>query len=247
MKLSIIVPSIRTANLTKLYWSVLSSLQDNFEFIVISPNDFEEWPNPSPYVKWIKSFRSPNACQQQGLLEATGDYICFAADDGEFLVGELKEAMEKIDDYKTIIVGKYLEGESPKDMDTADYYKFGFHKVYQLNGVPKDAYIFNCGIISRKFILELGGWDCESFEATTCAHADLGLRALKAGAKMILMDEPMFKCSHEPGRTGTHAPVHNAMKRDLKNFRKIYDKSNNRIKVESDWHKTPPIWKERFK
>lgn len=250
MKLSIIVPSIRTENLTKLYWSVLSSRQDNFEFIVISPNDFEEWPNPSPYVKWIKSFRSPNACQQQGLLEATGDYICFAADDGEFLVGALEEVMEIIgNDYKTIIVGKYLEGESPKDMDTSDYYKFGFHKVYQLNGVPKDAYIFNCGIISRKFILELGGWDCESFEATTCAHADLGLRALKAGAKMILMEEPMFKCSHQPGKTGDHKPIDLAMnKNDIPNFRKIYSKPNYRMKIDiNNWQKTSEVWERRFK
>lgn len=258
MKLSVIVPSIRINSLTKLYWSVLSSCQCVFEFIVISPNDFLEWPNPSPNVKWIKSHRSPNTCQQQGLLEATGDYICFAADDGEFLPGALEEAcyLMKIskleygaDSYRTIVVGKYLEGNSPIGMKSEDYYRFKYHKPYRLAGINPEWIIFNCGLISNKFIGELGGWDAENFEVPTIGHADLGIRAQKAGAKMVLMKEPMFKCSHQPGKSGDHAPIHVAQtKRDLPRFQEMYAKPNDRINITLDnWKNTPEVWKERFK
>ena len=245
MKLSIIVPSIRPDNLERLYQSIFKSFSQPFEMIVISPYLRKILP---PEIKWIQSHRSPNACQQQGLMLATGGYITFAADDGIFLPGALDNALDMAEE-RTIIVGKYLEGNNPHpDMNKEAYYKFGYHKAYQLKGVPADGLIFNCGIISRKFMLELGGYDAQNFQTTTIGHADLSIRAKKAGAEMVLMDSPLFKCSHEPGRSGSHAPVHNATKTDLKNFSKIYAKPNDRINIPLDnWEKTEPIWKERFK
>lgn len=270
MKLSIIVPSIRPENLSDLYNSI--DVED-FEMIAIGPYFVDYWSENSIYElksHCIRSFRSPNSCQQQGLLHATGDYICAAADDGVFIPGALDKAIKLMEivelfsiienecekvlnnepkEKNAIIVGKYLEGDNPHpDMEKEDYYKFKYHKAYRLKGVPQDGLIFNCGIISRKFMLELGGWDAENFETTTCAHADLGIRALKSGAKMVLMESPMFKCSHEPKRTGTHGPIHDAMnKHDLPNFKKMYEKPNQRINIDLDnWKKTSEVWKERF-
>lgn len=265
MKLSIIVPSIRPQNLLVLYNSIDI---ENFEMIIVGPN-------PPPMIQenvhWVMSWKSPNACQQMGLLIAKCDYITFASDDGVFLPNALDKAiklMEVSEVYsiydetiggilgdppqrkETIVVGKYLEGDNPNpDMLKEDYYKFEYHKSYRLKGVPQDGLIFNCGIISRKFMLELGGWDADRFDTTTCAHADLGIRALKAGAKMILMNEPMFKCSHEPKRTGTHGPIHDSMiKHDLPNFIKTYSKPNNRVKIPiNNWENTPEKWGRRFK
>ena len=97
-------------------------------------------------------------------------------------------------------------------------------------------------------MLELGGWDAQNFEATTCAHADLGIRAMKAGAEMVLMDKPMFKCSHLPNRQGDHFAVHNAMKKDIKTFQKIYEKPNDRITILLDnWKNTEEKWNRRFR
>ena len=206
-------------------------------------------------VKHIQSWRSPNACQQQGLMLATGEYITFASDDGVFLPGALDKAINALD-FATaedggefVIVGKYLEGDTPNpDMGHDDYYKFRYHKAYRLKGVPQNDLIFNCGVIRNSFIRQLGGWDSELFECTTCAHADLGIRAKKAGARMILMPDVMFQCSHQPGNSGDHRPVNQAMKRDIKNFQKIYKKPNDRINIEfNNWQNTPEVWEERFK
>lgn len=253
MKLSVIAPSIRTDNIPKLLHSIYNSYEGKIELIVIGPYP----PIFHADIKWIPSQRSPNAAQQQGLLEATGEYVTFAADDGIFLPNALDEAMNAInfatseDDNadKFIVVGRYLEGDNPIGMTSQDYYRFKYHKPYRLAGINPNWLIFNCGIISRKFLLELGGWDTENFETTTCAHADLGIRALKAGARMILTKEPMFKCSHQPGRSGDHGPVHNAMvKRDLPRFQEMYAKPNDRVNIDiNNWENTPEVWKERFK
>lgn len=253
MKLSIIVPSIRPQNLLALYESIDLPMED-FELIAIGP--FSP-PFKADNMKFIGSYRSPNAAQQQGLLEARGEYIAFCADDGVFLPGVLDHIFINLlfasqgdfPNHKDIIVGKYLEGDNPHpDMHKKDYYKFKYHKAYRLKGVPQENLIFNCGIISRKFIMELGGWDAENFDCTTMAHADLGIRASKAGAKFSLMDKVIFKCSHEPKRTGTHGPVHDAMKKDIKKFKRIYSKPNDRINIDiNNWKNTQVVWKERFK
>ena len=45
-----------------------------------------------------------------------------------------------------------------------------------------------------------------------------------------------------------HKPIHEAMKRDIKNFEKIYAKPNDRINIPLDnWERTSEVWKERFK
>jgi len=242
LKLSIIVPGIRPQNWQKLYCSV--DFSESWEIIFIGP-----YPPPfhlSADIKYAESFRSPNACQQMGLIVSQGEFITFAADDGVFIPGALDKALSMAE-YKKIVVGKYIEGDNPNpDMLKEDYYRFKYHKTYRLKGVPQNALIFNCGIISRKFMLELGGWD-SAFEATTCAHADLGIRASRAGAEMILMDGPMFKCTHQPGKTGDHGPVHNAMKRDIKTFQKMYAQPNDRITIPLDnWKSTPEKWSPRF-
>ena len=255
IKLSIIVPSIRPENLEKLYWSIVESTKEEFELILIGPYQPPGKLYGRVNVHWIQSWRSPNAAQQQGLLEATGEYITFATDDGVFLPGALDESFENlqwcnthdIPTGKEIVVGKYLEGDSPNpDMTKDDYYRFKYHKAYRLPAVPPDGLIFNCGIISRDFLIELGGWDC-SFEATTCAHADLGTRAKMAGADMILNPNPLFKCSHQPGKSGDHGPVHEAMKRDLKTFKNMYSKPRQ-IKIDiNNWKSTEEKWSRRFR
>ena len=238
MKLSIIVPGIRPKNWQRLYASVNVP---EFEMIFIGPY---APPENMKQTKYIHSFRSPCACQQIGLHYAQGEYVCVGADDGFFLPGALQYALDMTEE-RTVIVGKYLEGESPENMESEDYYKFKYHKAYRLKGVPQECLIFNCGVISKKFLMELGGWDC-IFEATTCAHADLGIRAYEAGAEIVLQDKVMFSCSHQPGKTGDHKPVHEAMQRDLKTFKKLWSKPRQQVELEN-WKNTPIRWKERFK
>lgn len=259
MKLSVIVPSIRPQGRQFLYDSIEKSFSGTWEIIYVAPDVITCHVGNE---KYIESYRSPNAAQQQGLLEATGDYICAGSDDGEFLPGALDkavkhvmllEANDTLDEnkenwYKNIIVGKYLEGNSPNpDMLKEDYYKFGYHKAYRLKGIPQDCMIFNTGIISRKFLLELGGYDAEFFDCTTIGHADLSIRAHNAGAKMIIMEDPLFKCSHQPGKTGDHKPIHESMKKDLRELKMTYSLPYERIIIPLDnWKNAPEKWR-RFK
>lgn len=250
MILSIIVPSIRPENVKKLFESV--DFDGEWQMIVVGPTC------PSFFDKrlnFIYSRRNPNAAQQMGLCVSTGQFITFAADDGVFIPGALNLAFftllcsseADLIDPHTILVGKYLEGDNHNpDMEKEDYYKFKYHKSYRIKGVPQDNLIFNCGIISRKLIFELGGWDCR-FQATTCAHADLGIRACQAGAKMILMKIPLFKCSHQPGKTGDHKPIHEAMKDDLRLFKNLYSLPRKTNIDVANWKLTDLIWKKRFK
>ena len=241
MKLSIIVPGIRNQNWIKLYESV--NVHDLWEIIFVGPYAPPIKLSEQNNVKYIHSFRSPCTCQQIGLHFSTGDYITWAADDGVFLPGALQYSIDMAKE-RTVVVGKYLEGETPENMESEDYYRFKYHKAYRLKGVPQECLIFNCGVISKKFLMELGGWDC-IFEATTCSHADLGIRAYKAGAEMILQDKVMFKCSHQPGKTGDHKPIHEAMKRDLKRLKQIYSKPRQPVNLDN-WKQTPVRWVERF-
>jgi hypothetical protein len=242
MKLSIIVPGIRTANWKKLYDSV--DFKGEWEIIFVGP---DASPFGAPNLQYRCSYRSPCACQQIGLMMAEGEYISWAADDGVFLPGALDHAVGLAKD-GCVPVGKYLEGENPKNMESTEYYYFKYHDAYKLEGVPPYGFIFNCGVISNSLIRELGGWDAENFECTTMAHADLGIRVRKHGKMMVLMDKPMFKCSHLPNRQGDHFAVHNAMKKDIATFRYIYSKPNDRINIElNNWQYTEERWKARFK
>lgn len=240
-KLSILVPSIRPSNILCLYESIKNSLSDKFELIVVGPYS----PPIVEDIKWFKSYRSPNAAQQQALLFATGEYISPAADDGIFLPGMLDKAVLLASE-DTVVVGKYIEGDNPINMDSEEYYKFGYHKAYRLRGVPKDGLIFNCGIISRNLIIHLGGYDANNFNCTTLGHADLSIRLGQSGANMILMNHPLFRCSHQPGKSGDHAPIDKAMKQDLKNFKKLYSKPRQTNIDLDNWKNTQEVWK-RFK
>lgn len=250
MKLSVIVPSIRTERLGILYKSIEESYTGEFELIVITPASILFSLAGKKNVTVITSKRSPAACQQQGLLEATGDYVTWAADDGVFQFDALNESMYLLrnQDYKTIIVGRYLEGNNPIGMNSTDYFKFKYHKVFRLAGVPQEGYIVNCGVVSRKLLLELGGWDAENFDVPTMAHADFSIRANAYGCKFIMQDGLMFKCSHMPGKTGDHKPIHNAqIHRDQPRFVEMYSFLTDRVKIDiNNWKNTPEVWKERF-
>lgn len=245
MKLSIIVPGIRVENWERLYDSI--DLSSKWEIIFVGPRAplFER-----SNMAYFHSLRSPNSCQQFALGYCSGEHINFAADDGIFLPNALDEAFHLLDkdNYKSIVVGRYLEGDNPIGMTSEDYYRFKYHKPYRLAGINPEWLIFNCGLISRKLILELGGYDAENFEVTTVGHADLSIRAQKAGANMILMKEPMFKCSHQPGKSGDHKPIHIAQtKRDLPKFQQMYAKPNDRVNIDlNNWQHTEEVWKGRF-
>lgn len=246
--LSIILPSIRTEKLNKFYWSIVDSCHQDFELIIVSPYKPPDELYARKNIEWIQSWRSPSACEQEGLIKSKGDYVIIGADDALFLPNAIDNSMKLIEDYKTVVISRYHEGDNPIGMDDPKYWTLGYHKPFRLTAVPQDCFIFTDGPISKRFLLDLGGFDCD-YETPALSHADLGIRAYKAGAKFIL-GPFMMNIEHQPGKTGDHAPIHNAHnKRDLPKFREIYSgKYTPPIYINlNNWKRTPAHWKERFK
>src|SRR5689334_18397228 len=119
MKLSMIIPSIRIENLQRLHSSIEKSFTDEWEFIVIGPYRPEF---TSENMIWKFSESNPTVCQQIGLIEATGDYVCFAWDDGLFEPNTIDKMFLQLEP-NTAISGKYIEGDiAPGYMESKKYY-----------------------------------------------------------------------------------------------------------------------------
>ena len=253
-QLSVICPGIRTKNWLRLYNSVNDAFKYSWEIIFISPYELPEELKDKDNIQWIKSFRSPIACQQMALEKVQGTFTTWAADDGYFLPNSLNISYEKISDlnYMTLVMGKYYEGNNDGDMPMQEnkYYILANHDATRVKWIPDNYYMLNVGLVPTKLLLEVGGWDAENFEVCPMSYNDLAIRLQRYGVKFIIQDEMMFRCSHMPGHEGDHKPIHEAqINRDQPNFKKIYWTNNclNRIKIDiNNWKNSRPKWTERF-
>ncbi len=254
IKLTVIVPGIRPQNWVRLYNSIGTSCSKEWEVIFIGPTGLPKELEEKNNVMFIKSERSPIACQQIGLLESRGEFITWAADDGVYLPMTLDIAIDMLDKepYTTIVTSKYFEGGDPNgEMGGDNYYKLHTHDSMKLSGIPKECLMLNCGVISRSLLIYLGGWDSALFQVCPLAYTDFAIRAHKFGSRFILQEEVMFSCGHMPGETGDHGPIHRAQTyHDQPLFTGIYTDPNlyltrQNIKLDN-WKKSPDVWPERF-
>jgi hypothetical protein len=89
IQLSVLVPGIRSHRWRELYDSIGKSFSGSWEMVVIGPFEPSESLMAEGNVKYIKDFGTPIRCQQIGLLESEGDYITWAADDGQYFPDSL--------------------------------------------------------------------------------------------------------------------------------------------------------------
>ncbi len=254
MKLSIICPGIRVNNWQQLYNSILKSFHcQEWEIIFVGPYPLPEELWDQPNTRCIQDWGSPIRCQQIGLLESRGEWITWAADDGEYLPHALDIAFhrgEYCGDDKIVVMGKYQEGEDKTNhMMAKEYYILANHDASRSKWLPKEYLMLNCGIVKREILMHLGGWDC-GFEVCPMAYNDLAIRLQNHGCKFIIQDECMFKCSHLPGHAGDHGPVHDAqILFDQPRFRDIYSQSESATRARIDlntWQGSPRVWERRF-
>ena len=184
--ISILVPGIRTANWLKLYNSMFKACKKYpWEMIFVGPYDLPAELSDKQNITYIKDWASPIICQQKALLAAKYDWINWAADDGYFLEDSidiafslLKEQVGKNAElnYKHVIMGKYTEGDgNTEHMRGNDYYILSNHDSSRLREIPTGYYMLNVGLVSRKLLLEVGGWDVD-FEVCPMAYNDLAVR-----------------------------------------------------------------------
>lgn len=253
MMLSVVVPSIRPGNLKRLYESVQKAYTGEFEFIVISPYPMPKYFADKNNVKCIVDYGSPVRAQQIGIVNATGEYVLWGmADDGYLFPGTVDLALKSLEneDYRTLVIGKYYEGSENPFMNSRKYYQINTHDGSRSKFILNDCLMFMVGVIPTKLLKEVGGLDCEKFEALPMAFNDISVRLSNMDCKFIFQEEIMFRCSHMPGHLGDHKPIHEAqINRDQPMFLKIYNdqSSLNRVSIDiNNWKNAPERWAERF-
>lgn len=275
-KLSVICPGIRPQNWLRLYESIDASFKFSWEIIFISPYSLPEELKDKLNITYIRSWRSPIACQQEGLTKVKGVFVTWAADDGYFLPNALTTAYEKLMttntesnetsfmewlgittsgiafDHNILIMGKYYEGNNDGDMpmQSNEYYDLNMHDATRGKWIPKPCYMLNVGLVPTVLLNEVGGWDAENFEVCPMAYNDLAIRLQRKGVKFIIQDEMMFTCSHLPGHEGDHGPIHDGqILKDQPKFKNIYgtELCLKRIKIDiNNWKQSEVQWSRRF-
>jgi hypothetical protein len=244
--LSFITPSIRVAKLPETYASI--DYSGAWEMIVIGPYK----PPPMPdNVRWVESWGNLTVATQLGLIEATGDFITRATDDGVYLPGTLDRAMAMWQNETDIVSLILTEGDdwNPETLDPASY-RAGRHDDLKLPYISADTLLCNYILAGRKTLLEIGGWDCR-FEQLSMADVDLSIRLHKYGVRPRITPFQTVKLEWMPGTSGDHGPVHFAhFEHDLPLFQEIYTspKSLSRVRIDLDnWKQQPVKWERRFK
>ena len=114
--------------------------------------------------------------------------------------------------------------------------------------VPSDYWLLNSGILETTYAKEMGGWDT-SFECTFPAHTDFAIRTQNDGSKYVFYDKPLLHCTHTPGITGDHGPVHfGQIQHDEPLLKSIYSnpESAHRTKIDlNNWQNSPDVWVRR--
>lgn len=246
MKLSVIVPSIRSEMLQGLYDSIHSSFSGEWEFIVISP-----YTNKilGKNMKCIYSSAHPTVCQQLGLIEAKGDYVCFGWDDGVYFPGAIDNMFAQLEP-NSAVSGKYIEGDiAPEYMRSHKYYIINTHTSASSPYIDNTFLLLNTGLVPREKLLEIGGFDCR-FESTGISAVDMAIRLQLYGVKVILSEDVVLKCTWLPGDEGDHGPINEAVEDDFGLLHKKYRQPifHKRIVIPLDNYKQQPqIWERRFK
>lgn len=250
--LSVCLAAIRKDNWSRLYNSIIKSVGDySFELIFCGPHS--ELPSELcglDNVRCIQDFGSPTRAQQISMSHATGRYITWAADDGWFLDGGLANCIEQLDkspSEKKCVVTQYNEG-GRNGLGDLKMYCINSHNPVKSSFYPDSYLIFNSVVLSTKYFKDLGGFDCR-FEACPMAFVDFGARAQLDGAEANLVNV-IFECTHFPGTSGDHAPIHHAqLDHDQPLYKKIWSKPDclERIRIDYDnWKQSPDRWKRRF-
>lgn len=253
-KISILIPSIRPHLLEGVYNSITKSFSQEWELVLASPYPLPSSLKEKTNVVYINDAGTPIRGRQMALLEANGDYICYSADDCTFYPNSLDISYNTIKDkdYKTIVLGKYLEGsEDNPFMLTDSYYHLITHDFLKpiMQNFPKTYKLLNTGLFSRKLLLEIGGFECR-FEACAMSCCDLSIRVQNYECPIIIQNEPFFHATHLPMRLGDHASIHEAQTiHDQPLFLHMYmdERSKYRTIIDIDnWKNSPSWWVRRF-
>lgn len=267
-KLSVICPAIRSSKWFAVYKSIQQSFSESFELILVTevplPPELQNRNN----IKVIFSERAPMQKQQQALEQVEGKYVTIISDDSLFEYRTLDKAikiMDEQEDYKTLVVLKYLESKEfdfpqwyidqvPEDMKfktnydfmRADkYYWSDTHTSSSMPGIPHHSPILSCAVYTTELLLEMGGWD-SIFGSQAVGNVDLSARLIYHGCKYIIGDFIASTCGYMENATGDHGRIHYCQIHDDQPLiDKMYaTERKDRIFIPLDnWKDSESVWK----
>ena len=258
-EISLILPSIRTERLPKLYESILKSTKQTFELVICGPHPLPAELKDVRNIKYIKDYGSPVRASNIAATFCEGKVYSWLADDCLFFENSLDACIAEFHEMgpakNNVLVAKYYEGQegtSERDTLQPDSYFKVSHTPAASPHLPADWWLFNIGFMHADFFNSLGGWDCE-YEGTWASHADMAIRAQYIGANVQMAQIPLFACDHMPGGTGDHMPIFICQhQHDEPLLHSKYRDPNWTMTVKpkiklDNWKKAPAVWERRFK
>ena len=257
MDISFLCSGIRTENWSACFDLIFNTASMDVEIVCVGPRALPLELKDDSRIKFIHDAGSPVRGFQIAASAATGRRVMPLTDDSMMEPNALNGLWDimKDQDRKTVVLGKYTEGEGASKggkmnwrIQLADsYYKVHGSALTASNYVPTDWSIANFAFMDRSYFKELGGWDCR-FEAPALALTDWAIRAQRDGAQFVLSDIKMFSVVFDTSQAG-HGVIHDAfMQNDLPLYRSIYDDPEcvNRVKIDFDnWKDSPEEWVRR--
>jgi hypothetical protein len=167
-QISLICPTARGwENLQRAISTIRTKL--DIEIIFVGPRNYIPDPSliPFPY-RFIESKVKPVQCLQIGMVLAKGETVGLFGDDSmfsEFAWDEIYEIYKQSNDYKTIVSMNWWE------------HRRNYKGLVMFGPIQLPT---GCSVMSRKFFMELGGYDKTFIKRQ--ADMDVFIRAVANGA-----------------------------------------------------------------
>jgi hypothetical protein len=223
--LAIVVPSIRSHKINRLFNSIAESIGNySYKFIVCGPYDPKDQGIECEY---IHTMASPNKCVQQATVELAQDceFIKWSTDDAVYFKDALKEMIDDLyANPKHFGICKYTEDGPPgypSGKDDIYYYAKTHGDMQRLIGVKNHYLIGPVSMYRVNDFMNLGGLEC-SYEHINMSTHDLAFRAQESGIRPIISRSILMHCDSDP-KAAEHIPLHNAyVQNDYPVFRNKY-------------------------
>lgn len=202
-QLSLICPTARTKDVCM---RMVSSIKTNLDMEIIFVGPVDYFGKEKLYIshKFIVASVMLTQCLQIGMYHAKGETVGIIADDERFSPYAWDESYsiyKSSENYKTIVSLNWWEPAFEKR--TKQFIQAGIAIIEEKKDTPKGHRLYNnlkpvierfgiqlptgCSVMSRKFFLELGGYDANFVRRL--APQDLFLRAVANGAIIKYCDE----------------------------------------------------------
>lgn len=213
--LSILVPSLRSHYLPRLYNSIRRACKRySWELVAIGPFLPQDILLEQENFKFIQSYSSVPVCMQKATLECSGYLIAHQVDDGVLQDGSLDDTVDLYHEVcgpNDVINCRYSEGVSfSGKLTPPQFWEVKYLKEFDLPAIDKSWITSVQPLMRRELFIESGGFYCceAGFHYSNHAHHDLLFRLQNLASKVFHSRVGIANCSHMPTITGDHRNIH---------------------------------------